>query len=301
MNIASINKQSALELLANHSYDATDEAILDVVKLIESQLNVELANPISAKLKVSIKTQLISLLSSWCKLSSDVYKEMFRREMSKRFFKIKVPASDLTDESLIARFEVVQEQYSESQLENSKLEKSIKDLNNELNELKAKLNHANCNLTLETGKQASMRALETIVQAEQVSALATIDLQAKLVGKRNTIRNIITEPDILEILDGKQPSGSSSQPINSAGLGSSPNFTSFLLQTRRRLQTESLKERKEFNKDSRISKLMQRKNFYMVSSRQKGRIRSQIKSKYFSLYFLKACIKIVPKQKKFSQ
>jgi len=280
MNIASINKQSALELLANHNYDATDEAILDVVKLIESQLDVQLANPISAKLKAAIKTQLISMLSSWCKLSSDVYKEMFRKEMSKRFFKIKVPAADLTDESLIARFEVVQEQYSESKLENSKLEKSIKDLNNELNELKAKLNHANCNLTLETGKQASMRALETIVQAEQVSALATIDLQAKLVGKRNTIRNIITEPDILEILDGKQPSvSSSSQPISSAGLASSPNFTSFLLQTRKRLQTESLKERREHNKDNRISKLMQRKNFYMVSSRQKGRIRSQIKSK----------------------
>ncbi len=279
MNIASINKQSALELLANHNYDATDEAILDVVKLIESQLDVQLANPISAKLKAAIKTQLISMLSSWCKLSSDVYKEMFRKEMSKRFFKIKVPAADLTDESLIARFEVVQEQYSESKLENSKLEKSIKDLNNELNELKAKLNHANCNLTLETGKQASMRALETIVQAEQVSALATIDLQAKLVGKRNTIRNIITEPDILEILDGKQPSVSSSQPISSAGLASSPNFTSFLLQTRKRLQTESLKERREHNKDNRISKLMQRKNFYMVSSRQKGRIRSQIKSK----------------------
>ena len=285
MTFVSVNKQSVLDLLNKYKYDVTYDAIMDVAKLMENQLNVKLACPISAKLHTDIKAKLISLTSAWGKLSTDLYKEMFRKEMSKRTFKIKLPAADLTDDSVVARLEVIQEQYNETKTENYKLEKTIKELNNELNELKAKLNHTNLNITMETTKHASIKALETIAKAEQVSALATIELQAKLNGKQKTIRNIITEPDILEILDGKQPALSASfpvnQPINVSGLASSTSFTNFLFETRKRLELEKLKEAKDKSKQDKckISKIMHRKNFYLVSARQKGRIKSQIKGK----------------------
>lgn len=292
MTHATISKLTVLDLLIKYNHEVTDEIIEDVTKLIESQLDVKLTHPISSKLYTDIKAKLITLKSAWSKLSTDVYKEMFRKEMSRRSFKIKLPAADLTDESMVARLEVIEERYVETKADNTKLEKTIKELNAELDELKAKLNHTSFNLTLETNKHASIKALETIAQAEQVSAMATIELQAKLNGKQKTIRNIITEPDILEILDGKQPTLSTSFPgtetINASRLASSSNFTSFLFETRKRLELEKLKAENMKNKTevSKITKFKKRENFYLVSARQKARIKSQIKGLNTNFFLL---------------
>ena len=283
-----------MDLMIKHNLSDKNDIIIDVTKLIEGQLKAQLVAPISEKLESNIRSKIATLSSAWSKLSSDAYKELFRKEIAKRSFKIQVPACDLTDDSLVSRFEMVQEQFNDSRLENGRLEKTIKDLNAELNELKAKLSHTRLNVAIETGRQASLKALETIAQAEQVSALATIDLQAKLAGKRHTIRNIITEPDIIELADGGQSLNTSlptSELIDTAGLSNSPNFTNFILQTRRRIEREKYRELKDKEKVefvdksfptlTKLVKFSQRKNYYLVGERQRGRLKTQIKGNQF--------------------
>ncbi len=282
-----INKLELLDLSEKHKFIETNNAIMDVLSMIEQKLNVKINQPMSEKLRAEIKSKLVAINSSWNKLTTLHYKDMFRKEIAKRTLKIRIPSCDFSEDSLKSRFEIMQEEFNDAKAENYRLEKSMKELNAELFDLKCKLHNSQTRLSLGTSKYAQEKAFEIIQQTsstiEQASAIATLDLQARLQGKRHTIKNILLSPDVIELDSNEtdRPCTSSSQPTTIRNMTSgSDNFAKFMSYARKSLDPKD--KSKQLNgvhypNLAKLTKLSQRKNYYLVSERQKVRLKQQIK------------------------
>ena len=288
-----ISKTEMLDLLHRHNFDENEAAIQEMVQLIQRKLNVNLNSPISDKLRFELKSKLNTLKISWTRLSTDFYKDLFRKEIFKRTCKIKVPPSDLNDDGLLSRFKVLQDEHADTKTQNSRLEKSVRDLQLELSNMRSKLCHAQANINVETGRQAQYKAVEIMAQAEQASAQATLDFHAKLQGKRNTIKNILIAPYLAEMNETGAAQQQSQpkpqlwtyqQPSTSASCSQQSSMSLLNLPPGTPLFTKAVTPNGGNEKSKeKLNKFLHRKNYYLVGERQKVRLKSQIKGIFTSI------------------
>lgn len=262
MAYINISKAAVLDLLVKNDLVESNELIAQCVQLIESELKIKINSPISQKLRRDIVSRIRIIKEAWTKVSTDSYRELYKQDIiqHRRKFKLCVPSQDIASDSLTLRFESVQEKLTESKSENVELTSKVKELNRELYELRSRflmLPETSSGLTIN-------QVANDMQQGKQLAK-----------NKQNTIRNM------------DNPGSQSNQNMPQQ---SSINTTDFILEARRRHEAEKARDLLRYEKEKneaehakhypnlhKLTRISQRKNYYLTSPRQKFRLKEQIK------------------------
>jgi hypothetical protein len=271
-----LRKIAILDLLLKNDLVESNELILQFVQLIENELNIVINKPISAKLRRDIITRIKVIKEAWTKISTEAYRELYREDIirHKRIFKLCIPSQDISSDSLALKYEAVQEKFAESKSENSRLEVNIKDLNRELRELRSKF--------LMLPETSSYLATNNHAAIETIDQVASDMQQGRqlMKAKSTTIRKMCETESQQQQLHQQQNRASQSG-MNTADL---------ILDTRRRYEQEKAREVAKYEREKneaelfkhypnlhKLTRVSQRKNYYLTSPRQKARLKEQIK------------------------
>jgi hypothetical protein len=241
----------------------TNDAVDEAGKLIEEELEIKLANPMSEELKNEIRSKFLILKKAWQKQSGGNTRQVFRSEIEKQMYRISLNNSDIEQDSLLNKYQATQDLYEIERRKKHKLKESMRGLNAELELLKRKLEETENELHVAKSKREEIKAIRTETGLK-ISFRTEFNKDVNEVPRNsnpNTIRGMFESGAVV------------------------PSRTKDIdLSTKTMLVAQKYKERdiKKLKDDdypalSRVVKYVRRKSYYLVSRRQRNRLNKQIK------------------------